>query len=111
VELLYRVKKLHPEIVTKSGLMVGLGETRDELIGVMRDLLEANCDLLTIGQYLQPSLKHHPVVRFVTPEEFSEYQRMGTDLGFAGVASAPLVRSSFQAAALYAKVKGQILGC
>ena len=108
MELLYMVKNLHPEIVTKSGLMLGLGETRTEVIEVMSDLREANCDLLTIGQYLQPSLKHHPVVRFVPPEEFTEYEDIGKDMGFAQVASAPLVRSSFKAAELYAKAKGQV---
>ncbi len=89
-------------VITKSGLMLGLGENRDEVIGVMSDLRAAGCDLLTIGQYLQPSSRHHPVVRFVPPEEFSEYQHIGQDMGFGGVASAPLVRSSFEAAALYA---------
>ena len=104
VVLLSVVKRLSPEIVTKSGLMLGLGETREEVIEVMSDLREAGCDLLTIGQYLQPSPKHHPVVRFVSPEEFSEYEQIGKDMGFADVASAPLVRSSFKAAELYSKV-------
>jgi lipoic acid synthetase len=85
--------------------MLGLGETREEVIEVMSDLREAGCDLLTIGQYLQPSPKHHPLVRFVPPEEFAEY--IGKDMGFIEVASAPLVRSSFRAAELYAKAKGQ----
>jgi lipoic acid synthetase len=106
VELLHRVKRLNPEIVTKSGLMLGLGETGDEVIDVMKDLREADCDLLTIGQYLHPSPEHHPVVRFVTPEEFLQYELIGSDMGFVSVASAPLVRSSFKAAELYAKVKG-----
>jgi len=106
VELLSAVKRLNPRIVTKSGLMLGLGETREEVIEVMSDLREAGCDLLTIGQYLQPSLKHHPVVRFVPPEEFSEYEQTGRDMRFADVASAPLVRSSFKAAELYSKVRG-----
>lgn len=105
LELLYMVRSLNPEIVTKSGLMLGLGETRDEVIEVMSDLREADCDLLTIGQYLPPSPEHHPVVRFVPPEEFAEYQDIGRDMGFAQVASAPLVRSSFQAAELYAKAR------
>jgi len=105
VELLSAVKRLSPEIVTKSGLMLGLGETREEATEVMNDLREAGCDLLTIGQYLQPSPKHHPMVRFVPPEEFSEYEQIGKDMGFADVASAPLVRSSFRAAELYAKVR------
>jgi len=106
IELLYMVKRLKPEIVTKSGLMLGLGETKKEVIEVMNDLREANCDLLTIGQYLQPSPSHHPVARFVTPEEFSEYEQIGKDLGFIAVTSAPLVRSSFNAAELYTKAKG-----
>lgn len=106
VALLSEVKRLNPAIVTKSGLMLGLGETGEEVIEVMRDLRETGCDLLTIGQYLQPSPEHHPVVRFVPPEEFSEYEQIGRDMGFADVASAPLVRSSFRAAELYAKVKG-----
>ena len=106
IGLLSMVKTLNSEIVTKSGLMLGLGETREEVIGVMEDLRGANCDLLTIGQYLQPSPKHHSIVRFAPPEEFSEYRSIGKDIGFTEVASAPLVRSSFKAAELYAKVKG-----
>jgi lipoic acid synthetase len=105
VELLFAVKKLNSQIVTKSGLMVGLGETREEVVEVMKDLREAECDLLTIGQYLQPSSQHHPVVRFIPPEEFSEYEKIGKDMGFAAVASAPLVRSSFNAAQLYTEAK------
>jgi len=107
LELLFMVKNLDPEIVTKSGLMLGLGETKAEVLEVMSDLREANCDLLTIGQYLSPSPQHHPVVRFVSPEEFTEYEGIGKDMGFTQVASAPLVRSSFKAAELYAKAKGQ----
>ena len=106
VELLFMVKNLDPKIVTKSGLMLGLGETKTEVIEVMNDLREANCDLLTIGQYLQPSPNHHPVVRFAHPEEFAGYKDIGKDMGFTEVASAPLVRSSFKAAELYAKAKG-----
>jgi len=102
------VKNLDLGIVTKSGLMLGLGETKSEVIEVMHDLREANCNLLTIGQYLSPSPQHHPVFRFVTPEEFTEYEGIGKDLGFAKVTSAPLVRSSFRAAELYAEAKGQV---
>jgi len=105
LELLSRVKRLDPEIVTKSGLMLGLGETRTEVTGAMSDLIEAGVDLLTIGQYLSPSSRHHPVVRFVSPEEFAEFEDIGREMGFAGVASAPLVRSSFQANELYARAK------
>ena len=106
IELIHAVKKLNPGIITKSGLMLGLGETRAEVIEVMSDLREADCDLLTIGQYLQPSPGHHPVVRFVPPEEFSEYEKTGGNMGFAEVASAPLVRSSFKAAELYSRATG-----
>jgi len=106
LELLASVKKLAPEIITKSGLMLGLGETRAEVIEVMLDLREAGGDLLTIGQYLSPSPQHHPVVRFASPEEFAEFEDIGRDMGFAQVASAPLVRSSFKANELYAKAKG-----
>jgi len=106
LELLFMVKNLNPEIITKSGLMLGLGETDKEVVEVMKDLREANCDLLTLGQYLQPSPKHHPVVRFVPPEGFSQYRDIGKEIGFIEVAAAPLVRSSFKAAELYAKVKG-----
>jgi lipoic acid synthetase len=105
VELLSRVKDLDGGIVTKSGLMLGLGETRKEVVAVMKELREARCDLLTLGQYLPPSERHHPLSRFVTPEEFSELAAVGRELGFAEVASAPLVRSSFRAAELYAKAR------
>ncbi len=107
LELLYTVKNLDPTIVTKSGLMLGLGESREEVIEVMSDLREANCDLLTIGQYLQPSAQHHPVIRFMPPEEFAEYEAIGREMGFAEVASSPLVRSSYRATELYAKVKAR----
>ncbi len=106
IGLLAMVRTLAPEIITKSGLMLGLGETREEVLAVMRDLQKARCDLLTIGQYLPPSPHHHPIVRFTPPEEFAEYEAIGKEIGFAEVASAPLVRSSFRAAELYAKVKG-----
>ena len=105
INLLHTVKGLDPRIVTKSGLMVGLGETKDEVLAVMSDLREAECDLLTIGQYLQPTAAHHPVVRFVPPAEFDELAAAGKAMGFAAVGAAPLVRSSFRAAELYAQAK------
>lgn len=108
IGLLSFVKVLAPETITKSGMMVGLGETKDEVIGVMHDLREAHCDLLTIGQYLQPSPKHHPIINFVTPEGFAEYEHIGLDMGFKAVASGPLVRSSYKAAELYKKSKAFI---
>lgn len=95
--LIQRFKAAYPEIPTKSGLMVGIGEQFDEVVEVMRDLKNHDCDMLTIGQYLQPSPHHHPVERFVTPEEFAELERIGFGLGFNHVASGPLVRSSYHA--------------
>jgi lipoic acid synthetase len=103
LDVLRKAREISPSIVTKSGLMLGLGETQDEVIASMRDLRQVGCDLLTLGQYLAPSQKHHPVVRFVTPEEFAEYEQIGLAEGFKGVASAPLVRSSFKAEELYRK--------
>ena len=96
-QLLKRVKSMAGGLLTKSGLMVGLGERREEVIQVMEDLRGVDCDLLTIGQYLRPSPGHYDVVRFVSPAEFKEYEDAGVAMGFKGVASAPLVRSSFQA--------------
>ncbi|MFQ6121714.1 MAG: lipoyl synthase [Dehalococcoidales bacterium] len=106
LELLQQAKMLDSQLVTKSGLMLGLGETRQEVVEVMGNLREANCDLLTIGQYLQPSLSHHRLVRYVPPEEFEEYQNVGKEMGFISVISAPLVRSSFHAAQTYLLAKG-----
>jgi lipoic acid synthetase len=97
LELLRRFKERHPAVPTKSGLMVGLGETDAEIIEVMRDLRAHGCDLLTIGQYLQPSRYHLPVARFVTPEQFAEFAHRAEQLGFRHVASAPMVRSSYHA--------------
>ena len=82
---------------TKSGVMVGLGETKDEMFKIMDDLVEHDCDVLTIGQYLQPSKKHLPVKDFITPEEFKEYEIIGKEMGFRHVESGPLVRSSYKA--------------
>jgi len=110
LRLIGRVKEMDSRIVTKSGVMVGLGETRDELMQTMQELRGVNCDLLTIGQYLQPSSRHHPVVRYVPPDEFLEYEKTGKDMGFRDVASAPLVRSSFNAAQLYARAKMELRG-
>jgi len=105
LEVLKRVKELDPLIVTKSGLMLGLGEREDEVLATMSDLRKRSCDLLTLGQYLQPSPSHHGIVRFIHPEEFQRYETAGKEMGFAAVASAPLVRSSFNAGELYRRVK------
>lgn len=101
IELLKQAKDTPKEIVTKSGLMLGLGESRTDVIGVMTDLRQAGCDLLTLGQYLQPSKKHYPVVEFITPDDFEKYGNIGRQMGFRHVVSAPLVRSSFHAAETY----------
>ncbi len=97
LELLRRVKRLNPTIKTKSGLMLGLGETRDELLDTLADLLDAGCDFLTLGQYLQPSPEHLPVVRYVPPTEFDDLGAAARSLGFTRVASGPFVRSSYHA--------------
>jgi lipoic acid synthetase len=109
LRLLRQVKNLNERIVTKSGVMVGLGETKDEVVQLMSDLREVNCDLLTLGQYLQPSSCHHPVIRFVHPEEFEEYKHVALEMGFRAVASAPLVRSSFDAARLYKQATAEVV--
>ncbi|SEG76511.1 lipoyl synthase [Marinobacterium lutimaris] len=97
LELLKGFKALRPEIRTKSGLMVGVGETNEEIVEVLKDLRAHNVDMVTIGQYLQPSRDHLPVDRFVTPDEFAEFERVARELGFSHVASGPLVRSSYHA--------------
>ena len=86
-----------PALPTKSGLMVGVGETDEEIVEVMRDLHAHGCSMLTVGQYLQPSRGHLPVERFVEPARFEEFRRIGEEIGFANVASGPLVRSSYHA--------------
>ncbi len=97
LRLLDTAKQLDPAIFTKSGIMVGLGEARDEILQIMDDLRSANVDFLTIGQYLQPTPRHAPVERFVTPGEFDEYRDLGLAKGFLRVASTPLTRSSYHA--------------
>jgi len=90
-------KKMDSEVLTKSGIMVGLGEEWDELLSVMQDLVDIGVDILTIGQYLQPSRKHIPIDRYYTPQEFEELHRIGIDVGFRWVESGPFVRSSYHA--------------
>jgi len=97
LDLLKRFKALHPEVPTKSGLMLGVGETIEEVTRVMRDLREHDCDMLTLGQYLQPSVHHLPVARYVHPDEFDRLGELGRTLGFSHVASGPMVRSSYHA--------------
>ncbi|MEE9551584.1 MAG: lipoyl synthase, partial [Gammaproteobacteria bacterium] len=97
LQLLKRFKQQHPEIPSKSGLMLGLGEETEEVQQVLQDLREHDCDMLTIGQYLQPSRYHLQVERYVSPEEFNALGRYAQELGFKNVASAPMVRSSYHA--------------
>jgi len=105
LELLHRVKRIDSSMFTKSGLMVGLGETREEVGQVMDDLRAADVDFLTIGQYLQPTRKHAPVDRFVTPQEFGEYAALARGKGFLLVASTPLTRSSYHAGEDFARLR------
>ncbi len=97
LKVLAAAKRIQSQVLTKSSLMLGLGETREEILAAMRDLRAHDVDILTLGQYLQPTKFHLPVARWVTPEEFNEYRDLGLDLGFREVASGPLVRSSYRA--------------
>ncbi len=105
IRLLQRVKELDPTIFTKSGIMVGLGEERNEILQLMDDLRSADVDFMTIGQYLQPTRKHHPVIRFVTPDEFKSFETIGKTKGFLLVASSPLTRSSHHAGDDFARLR------
>ena len=105
LRLLQRAKELDPNVVTKSGIMLGLGEERDEVLQVLDDMREANIDILTIGQYLRPSEKHHPVMKYWSPEEFDDFKYIAEKKGFGMVASGPLVRSSFHADEVFQGLK------
>lgn len=105
IRLLQRVKELDPTIFTKSGIMVGLGEERNEVLQLMDDLRSAEVDFITIGQYLQPTKKHHPVIRFVTPDEFGSYESVARAKGFLLASASPLTRSSHHAGADFARLK------
>jgi len=101
LELLKRAKKSSPHLLTKSGFMLGLGEAQQEVLDLLRDLRDAGCNFLTIGQYLQPRPDRLPVARYIPPEEFEEYKRIGEEMGFERVASGPFVRSSFHASHMF----------
>ncbi len=105
LELLAEVKKRTPQIPTKTGMMVGLGETVEELHATWTDLRKISCDILTVGQYLQPTAHHLPVERFVSPEEFAELEKQALAMRFSGVAAGPFVRSSYEAEKLYRKAR------
>jgi lipoic acid synthetase len=97
LQLLQRFKAQHPDVPTKSGIMLGLGETLEQVLGALRDLRAHDVDMVTIGQYLQPTPHHHPVMRYWTPEEFKALETAGLAMGFTHVASGPMVRSSYHA--------------
>lgn len=103
LSVLKNAKEINPEIVTKSSIMVGLGETEEEVIQAMQDCVEAGVEIFTLGQYLRPSAKHLEVKEFIHPDQFSRYQEKGMDLGFRYVASGPLVRSSYRAGEFFIK--------
>ena len=105
LEVIKNVKMLDDAIITKSGIMLGLGEKREEVIGVMRDLHENGCEILTLGQYLPPSDEHYPLDRYVEPDEFDQYKTDGEEIGFVYVASSPMVRSSYNASEALEKIK------
>ena len=105
LRLLERVKEVVPNLFTKSGIMVGLGETKEEVLQVMDDMRAANVDFLTIGQYLQPTTRHASVERFVTPDEFGEYERIARAKGFLMVSATPLTRSSYHADADFERLR------
>jgi len=105
IRLLQKVKEIDPTIFTKSGIMVGFGEEREEILQLMDDLRAADVDFMTIGQYLQPTRKHHPIIRFITPDEFKSYATIGKTKGFLHMASSPLTRSSHHAGDDFEKLK------
>jgi len=104
LQLLKRCKEIDHGILTKAGFMMGLGEGHEEVLNVLENLLESGCQLLTLGQYLRPSSRHHQVIRFVPPEEFTQWGELASKMGFLAVASGPFVRSSFKAAEMFQKV-------
>lgn len=106
LSILSQSKKIAPNVLTKTGFMVGLGETDGQIKNLMKDLRAADVDLLTIGQYLAPSSSHYPVARYPELEEYRKWEEWALELGFKGVASGPLVRSSYRAGALYARAQG-----
>lgn len=107
LQLLRTVKELDPSIYTKSGIMLGLGETKEEVLVTLRDLREVGVDAVTIGQYLRPTMKHLPVNEFIHPNVFKEYEKIGEDMGFAFVASGPFIRSSYNAIEFSKKVMSE----
>lgn len=106
LSVLAKLKELNNLVIAKSSLMLGLGETKKEIIATLKDIKESGCDIVAMGQYLAPSPEHFPVERFVSPEEFEEYKNIALTFGFRGVVSGPLVRSSYQAEDVFKKITG-----
>jgi lipoyl synthase len=104
LEVLRKIKSINPQLLTKSGLMLGLGEGKDDVVEAMKDLRGARCDILTLGQYLAPGQSHYPVRAFISPGQFKAYEIQALELGFAKVLAGPLVRSSYRAQELYREV-------
>ncbi len=103
LSVLEHSKKHRPDVLTKTSLMLGLGETEDEIRETLQDLADINVDIVTFGQYLRPTVNHLPVERYVSPDEFSKYRDLGLDMGFLEVVSGPLVRSSYRADKVFEK--------
>ena len=101
--VLAHAKKFRPDVLTKTSLMLGLGETEEEILQALRDLRSVDVDIVTLGQYLRPTANHLPVERFVTPDEFATYRQRGLELGFMEIVSGPLVRSSYRADRVFEK--------
>jgi lipoyl synthase len=99
--LIRNVKRINPNTITKSGIMLGLGEKENEVLGIFDDLTDAGCDILTIGQYLQPSSEHYPVIEYIHPSMFAFYKNEARKRGLKGITSSPFVRSSYRADELY----------
>lgn len=110
LEVLIQTKQMRPEMITKSGFMVGLGESREQVLELLRSLKEVGCDMVTIGQYLQPSRDHYQVQEYVHPDQFKDYQEQAALLGIPCIASGPLVRSSYHAKEAYIRLYAQKLG-
>jgi lipoyl synthase len=109
MSVLEQVKEIDPSIYTKSGIMLGLGETKEEVVQTLQDLRDIGVDAVTIGQYLRPTMRHLPVVEYIHPTEFKEYEKIGEEMGFAFVASGPFIRSSYNAIEFSKKVMGDRL--
>jgi lipoic acid synthetase len=110
VQILRSVKKTYPVALTKSGMMLGMGETWDEVVQTMEDLYKAGCEILTMGQYLAPGENHHKILEFVPPEKFRELERIGLDMGFRAVVAGPFVRSSYHAHETWKEIISQRKG-